>query len=359
MTPGLHVLLPGTLGARTGGTIYDARMVAGLRQAGWSVIVHELAGRVPEADQRTRDALEGALAGIPDGARAIVDGLVAGDQPETLARHAGRLALLVLVHHPLADETGLPGPLRARLLQHERETLALADGVVVTSGFTARRVAELGVAADRVRVAVPGTDPVPPAAGPEPGAPPRLLCVGSLTERKGQDVLVRALERIGDLRWECALVGSTGRDPEFAARVRERIGAAGLGERIEIAGEVDEEALARQYARASVFVSAAWYEGYGMALAEALARGLPVVSTRGGAIAETVPEGAAALVEAGDERALAGALRELLEPANGPARRGAMAAAAREHARQLPTWPEAAAGFAAAVLALAPEGVPG
>src|SRR5690606_5642893 len=118
-----------------------------------------------------------------------------------------------------------------------------------------------------------------PAVGPGDGRPPALLCVASLTPRKGHDVLLAALARVADLPWTCVLAGSPDRDPAHAARVRRLIAEAGLGERVRLVGERRGDALEALYRDASAFVLASYHEGYGMALADALARGLPVVST--------------------------------------------------------------------------------
>ena len=84
-----------------------------------------------------------------------------------------------------------------------------------------------------------------------------------------------------------------------------------------------------------------------MALAEALARGLPIVSTTGGAIPFTVPADAGILVDPDDPVAFATALRSLLT--DPPTRRDALAVAARRHADDLPTWEASELAFATAV----------
>lgn len=352
---GLHFVVPGPLDQRTGGYLYDARMVAGLRSTGRTVEVHELPGRFPDPDPTARAALEGALASAPDDAPVVLDGLAAGLLPDVVAEAAGRLRVVALVHHPLAEETGLTRSQRQRYAALERRTLAACRGIVVTSSFTAERLGAWGVPGDRIRTVVPGTEPAPEARGPGPEAPPLLLSVGSVTPRKGHDVLVAALRRLGDLSWRCVCAGSLDRAPAFATSVREAAASAGLSDRIRFTGELDREALDRLYHRSSLLVLASHYEGYGMALTEALARGLPVVSTTGGAIPHTVPAGAGVLVPPGDPAALAHALRRLLED---PAARAELAREARAHARMLPDWTQAQAAFAEAVGTLAAHPAP-
>lgn len=349
----LHFIVPGSLLQRTGGYLYDARMVEGLRRRGWRVRVHELAGRFPEPDALARESLGRALSGIEGGSRVVVDGLALGGSPEAARAHAERLRLVALVHHPLSDETGLSDDARARLFASERDALAVCSGVIVTSPYTARRLTGYGVPASKVRTVVPGTSSAPRASGPGAEAPPSLLCVGIVTPRKGQDVLIRALAELVELPWTCTLAGDLERDPPFAASVRGLVERLGLGSRVDLAGELAAPALARRYDQASVFVLPSHYEGYGMALSEALARGLPVVSTTGGAIPETVPEEAGILVPPGDPAALARALEVVLRD---PERRSAAAAAALRHGTRLPDWETQTGSFHTALLDLTTDG---
>ena len=101
-------------------------------------------------------AAERALAALPDGAALLVDGLAFSPLLEVFEAARRRLRLLVLVHHPLADETGLTGNARDRLFERERRALSLVRGVVVTSATTARRLADFAVPAGRIRVVLPG-----------------------------------------------------------------------------------------------------------------------------------------------------------------------------------------------------------
>ena len=362
--PSLHLVVPGPLEQRTGGYLYDARMADGLRRRGWRVVVHSLCGVFPDADAAARASMAEALAGMPDGATVVVDGLALGGLPEPVAAHRRRLRILALVHHPASEETGLVPDIRAGLEERERRALAVVGGVIVTSPFTARGLGRFGVDAGRVRVVEPGTDPPPRrSSDPAPGAAPMLLSVGAVVPRKGHDVLVRALARLAHLPWECVCAGSLDRHPDHAARVLAGVEGRGLSGRVRFTGECDAATLTAFYADSEVFVLASHYEGYGMVLAEALAHGLPIVSTTGGAIPETVPADAAVLVPPGDDGALAGALATLLDGevrgvarASGAERRAALAAAARRHAASLPTWGGAVAAFAAAVTELVGAG---
>ena len=356
MTPReLHLIAPGPLDQRTGGYLYDARIVEGLIALGWRVIAHALEGRFPEGDAVAEASLARTLEGIPQGARVVLDGLAMSPLPEPLRAHRDRLRLTALIHLPLADETGLEEAERARLARLERESLAQCAGAVVTSAFTARRLGAYGVTASRVRVVLPGTDPAPAAVGPGPGEPPRLLCVGSVSPGKGQDVLVRALARIRALPWSCLCAGSLTNTPEFADSVMELARTLGVEDRIDFLGELGSPELDTHYHSASLFVLATHFESYGMALAEALARGLPVLSTRGGAVPDTVPSEAGVLVPPGDERALAAALQEVLSGPEGAARRAGLAEASLRYGRSLPTWDDAALAFERAVRELTPS----
>jgi glycosyltransferase involved in cell wall biosynthesis len=105
-----------------------------------------------------------------------------------------------------------------------------------------------------------------------------------------------------------------------------------------LAGELDGEALDACYGRANVFVLATHQETYGMAVAEAIAHGLPVVATMAGAIPELVGNDAGLLVPVGDTEALAASLARVLSDADLRVR---LAEGARRRRNRLPTWDEA------------------
>lgn len=339
---------PGDLATRTGGYVYDRRAFAALAGRGWRVRLVGLPDRFPFPDEAALTAADGALAGLPDGTATVVDGLALGAMPAVAARHRDRLRLVALVHHPLCLETGLEPADAARLGASERQALAACRRVIATSPATAGAlVADFGVARERLTVAVPGTDPAPLAAAA--GDPPRLLCVGTLTPRKGHRLLLEALASLRGLGWRLVLAGSADRDPATAAAVRAAVGDLGLADRVTLAGELDAAGLDAAYAAADLLVSASFHEGYGMALAEGLARGLPIVAAAGGAVADTVPPDAGLLVPPGDAAALGEALRRVLTDPGLRARLRAGAAAARD---RLPRWEDTAAAIEGALAAL-------
>jgi glycosyltransferase involved in cell wall biosynthesis len=334
----LALLVPGPIDQLTGGYLYARRLVEGLRAAGVRVAVYELDGRFPDADAAACAACDAVLGRLRDGSVAVIDGLALAGFAGSLARQAQRLRLLALVHHPLADETGIGADAAARFAALERALLPRCAGVICPSAVTAASVAAYGVASERIATVPPGTvKPATPRRARHAG-PCHLLSVGTVTPRKGHRVLIAALARIKDRAWRLRLVGSLARDAAEVAALRSAIAAHGLGERVSLEGEWPQDRLDEAYANADLFVLASYHEGYGMAFAEALAHGLPIVATAGGAIAETVPEAASLLVPPGDDAALAMALARAIDDAALRARLGAASASA---GRALPDWSEA------------------
>ncbi|MEQ1613868.1 MAG: glycosyltransferase family 4 protein, partial [Hyphomicrobiaceae bacterium] len=225
----------------------------------------------------------------------------------------------------------------AELLASETAALAHAKHVIVTSPMTGKLVeAHLAVPPSKITVAEPGTDAAPRATCS--GKPLQLLAVGSIVPRKGYTVLIEALRALPPGDWRLTIAGAD-RDADERARVDAAIAASGRAERITLAGAVDDETLATLYAAADLFVMPSLFEGYGMVLAEAMARGLPIVCTTGGAAAETVPDAAALKVPPGEASALSVALAKAI---GDDSLRASLADASWAAGQSLPRWTDTA-----------------
>jgi glycosyltransferase involved in cell wall biosynthesis len=289
----LAFAVPGDLALPTGGYVYDRRIIQELRRLNWQVDV-----------------------------------------------------LIALVHQPLALDPGLEAKQAETFRESERAALAAAARVVVTSDATGRiLIRDYGVPVQHISIVRPGNDPGPQGVGSNDGVV-RLLSIGSVLPVKGYDLLIAALARLSKMPWQLTIAGDRTRNPAAAARLDADIETQGLGNRVTVLGAVPPERVIELYLASDVFVLASRFEGYGMALAEAIAHGLPVVSTLAGAIPDTVPRGSSILVPPDDVAALARALRCVI---GDPAERQRLATNARAAAAQLPTWPDSARLFAGAI----------
>jgi glycosyltransferase involved in cell wall biosynthesis len=334
----IALVAPGPLDARTGGYIYNRRMTEGLRRQGWVVNTIELDASFPCPGADALQHAGRALADIPNETITLVDSLALGAMPQVITREAARLTIVALVHQPLVAATGFDRFTRARWEDGERRALRATALVVVTGRAALPFIARAGIPRGQVVVVEPGTDradvrrPIPQSDSIE------LLCVGTVNQGKGHETLLEALASLRDLPWRLTCAGSLSRDPTTAQRVRHTVGRLRLEDRVSLVGELDSPALEACYERAHVFVLATQQETYGMAVAEAVAHGLPVVATMAGAIPELVGNDAGLLVPVGDTEALAETLARVLNDANLRVR---LAEGARLRRNRLPTWEEA------------------
>ena len=348
---------PGDLSARTGGYGYDRAVIAALPEFNVEVAHVALKGSFPfPSEAEARDAAQAINAALAPRDVALIDGLAYGALPEDAIR-AITAPVLALCHHPLGLERGLDpgasggaaaergGGSRARRAynRHQRAYAKDADrGLRRRAVARHRRAARHGAGLARTgRRGVSGGGTI-------------LLAVGSIIARKGFDILVEALAGLARLDWRLRLVGGAPA-PETANALARLIEARGLGARIDWLGEVSAEALDGIYDSSDIFVSSSLYEGYGMALAEALARGLPIVTTTGGACADTAPDGAALKVAPGDVDALREALRLIIEDRE---LRRDLSEASWRAGQQLPSWRDTARTIGRAARAIAPAVAP-
>ncbi len=338
--------VPGGLDTPTGGYAYDRRIMSELRHLGWEVECLDIGEGFPSPNEATRSTARSLLLKVSAGQPIVLDGLALGVMPDVAAELASRNPLLALIHHPLALEWGLSAERADALRRSEKAALVEVREVVVTSSSTAKLIAsDYGVRIEHITVARPGSDPAPRSSGSR-NEMLHLLSVGAVVPRKGFDVLVAALAILAELPWRLTIAGDLTRDPNEAARLQASISQNKLTGRIAALGAVSSQRLAALYDEADLFVLASRFEGYGMAYAEALSHGLPVIGTTAGAIPDTVPQEAGLLVTPGDVGALARALRSVIADAD---LRRHLSDAALAAAQMLPTWRQSGAIFAAAL----------
>jgi len=352
----LALLVPGPIAAISGGYGYDRRITAELRAAGHTVDIVELAGRHPLPDDEARASARAAWAGLPAGAIPLIDGLglPAFEGPEFqgidgLARAIG------LIHHPTCLEAGLPTPSAEALRATESALFTALSGCLVTSPTTAETLGkDFAVPPERIATIVPGTDPAPrrapTTAGGPGGATCRILALGSLIPRKGHELLLRALARLFDLDWHLTIAGGAP-DKVHAAHLANLAEDLNILQRVRLAGTTTGDDLEALWAGTDVFALATEYEGYGMAIAEALKRGIPVAITNGGAAGAIVPNEAGVVCDVGDLVTYSKALRRVIFDTE---LRAEMAEAAWQAGQNLPSWQGQGDIFADAVARRAP-----
>jgi len=338
----LVLVVPGDVASPSGGNVWDRRVADALAAHGEPPTWVPVPGGWPDPSPEDLAGLDRALAEVPDGAPVLLDGLVGCSSPDVVDRHAGRLRLGVVLHLPLALETGLDHVTAAARDRAERRVLAAVYVVLATSRWTAARLAEQPLRRPPV-VAAPGTDPTTlhPAATTAGG---QLLCLAAVTPRKGQRRLVRALDLLrgvmgtGPTGWSLRLVGPQPDVAEVTA-LRREVEAAGLAHQVRLLGPLVGEDLEEQWRQTDLLVVPSHVETYGMVVTEALARGRPVLATTGSALPEALGTTAAGppglLVPPGDADALAGALGRWLVDG---ALRADLRGRARERAGTLSGW---------------------
>ncbi len=343
----MHVTLivPAPFDTVSGGYGYDRRIVAGLRDLGHEVAVAELPGRYPLTDETARDAACASLDRLTPGTKPIIDGLA-------LPAYAGlddalaSAGAIGLIHHPTSLEPGLDDAALSRLRDIEHRLFRRLNRVIVTSDLTADTLATgFGANRDRISVVCPGTDDAPRAAG-SGGPTCQILSIGTLIPRKGHDLLLRGLARLFDLDWRLTIVGSETADPVHAAGLRALAEELNIASRVRFMGSVVGDALETLWQSADLFALATHYEGYGMVIAEALKRGLPIVVTNGGAAGALLTPEAGLVCPLGDRDQVSKSLRRLIY---GTELRREIADNAWQLGQTLPSWADQAALFARAL----------
>ena len=250
-----------------------------------------------------------------------------------------------LIHHPTALETGLAEADAGRLRAIEQRLMPKLSRAIVTSEPTAERlVADFGVDRGRISVVVPGTEDAARCTG-SGGPTCQEMAVGALIPRKAHAELMRAQARLFDLDWHLTIAGGP-LDGVHAHSLQALAEELQIVQRVRFAGVVVDDALEALWRGADLFALTTHYEGYGMVIAEALKRGLPVAVTAGGAAGALVSPQAGVVCQPGDTVTISKSLRRLIFDTD--LRRDA-AEAAWQIGQTLPGWDDQARAFAAAL----------
>ncbi len=324
--------VPPSLETAGGGSAYNRHLIAALRGLGCRVATSAVANGA-EARQGWA-ALAGPAVGVIDG--MVLRHFDAGAGASWLD---GRAA--ALVHHP----TALAEPAERDLIRAaERRVLPRLGRVVATSkGVGARLVAEFGVSARRLRVVVPGLADLPRSPG-SGQATCHILSVGRLAPRKGHDVLLRALARLPDLDWRLTIAGDSHGEAAWAEELGTLAAGLAIGHRMELLERPAGAALEQLWETADLFALASRRETTGIAVAEALRRGVPVAITG----CDAPPRDAGASCQPEDDAALSLCLRRMIFDR---ALRQHMSETAWTAGQSLPGWPAQARRFLDALAA--------
>jgi glycosyltransferase involved in cell wall biosynthesis len=350
------VVTVGDTGRKTGGYLYNRRVISGLRTRGFEIEEVVTGGASPD-EQRTTAPRFGSTFDPSSFDVIVVDALARIAVSQHLDRWLASRPVVVLVHELPAVAGGGSGSKTMTRERDYEESLLRADRLVAVSDHGKKVLLDRGVSFGRIHVVPPGFDRVPAgdASPAQRDGPVRALSVAQWIPRKGILGLVEAWmlhEREGAV---LELIGETDADPDYAARVRDAIEAGPRGS-IVVSGCVDDAALGAAYASADLFALPSRYEGYGIVYAEALAHGLPIIACDAGPVPDLVGQEAAVLVRPDDREDLSAALDLLLED---PTLRVRMSAAATRRASHLPGWEDTVAGFEQVLRTAAESSNPG
>lgn len=324
---------------RTGVGTYANHLVAGLRDRGWAVTVltfEPFCGTIPgvayvPVSRRRVDPTPGDWWSLSVGAaRRLptldVDRVHFADAREAY-HYRGGAPVTGMVHDAYAlDAPRSLGAMRAEhpdwlkrsayyafLRRVEPVAYRKLDTVMANADDTrAKVVRHYGLEAERARTVRLGFVPRTPEATTALVGAPSILFVGSNYYRKGLDTLVEAVASAStDARGDGPHLHVVGRDPN-RPRIEALAAARGVGDRLTFHGRVEQDALLRMMAGATMLAMPSRTEGYGLVFLEAMVVGTPVIGGRAGGTQELIDDGVnGLLVEPGDAAALADAIRRL------------------------------------------------
>jgi glycosyltransferase involved in cell wall biosynthesis len=221
--------------------------------------------------------------------------------------------------------------------------LKAADAIVAITDETRSYLQERGIRS-RIEVIPAGIDYSGLAVVDRSSrmSPFVLLSAAYLVQRKGIDLLLRAVA-LARTRCDVRLI-LAGDGPQRANLIALR-DALRLGDAVQFAGFLEKDALRAQYAAADALASMSWSESFGMSLLEAMATGMPCISTANAGARALIADGrTGTLTPLGDVEAFAAAIERL---ASNRAQARALGAAARAAVESRHDWAKIGAAYAA------------
>jgi glycosyltransferase involved in cell wall biosynthesis len=316
---------------KTGGWIYNRHLIDWLDRHMGGVREITVPVCFPKPDAAVLGQIAALFDGVEPDAVLVMDHIYGCMLWPLLSVQPFRLVLIY--HHSVVEERGSGGAHQSSI---EQSALQRADAVVVTSDESRDYVTrQYGIAADRVITGRPGNDPVPQSPAHDAG-PWRLLAVGAVIPRKRYEFLVEALAKLQRSDWSLTIAGNTDRYRDYVADLQNLVDARALSGHITLSGELSAPALDALWSRTHLYIASSFYEGYGMAISEAICRGVPVISTPSGAVASWAGD-AALLVDADDPAAMTARIAAIM--ADPLAYEAARQRTAR-FASALPSWEE-------------------
>jgi len=342
------LIIYGELSTLSGGYLYDRKLVEYLRSQGDEVEIISLPWRDylrhyqdnfnPAFRERLRQLRADVL--LQDELNHPSLFLLNGNLKKTV-----RYPLVSIVHHLRCNEQH-PSLLRWWYRQVERIYLNSVDGFICNSRTTLETVKGLIKNPKPAVVATPGGDALPVKTVPHsiphnPNADVQFLFVGNWIPRKGLHILLEALQPLSSQSWQLSLVGRTNLMPSYERKIRHRIAASGLSEKVHIHGAVLNEDLVRLWQSADVLVVPSQYEGFGIVYLEAMRFGVIPIGGKDGAAGEIIQAGINGFLVRPDSPAeLSNLLATIIADAS---LRNALKQAARQRYEQFPTWQQSMA----------------
>jgi glycosyltransferase involved in cell wall biosynthesis len=267
----LDAWLPAPEERLSGGTLYDKRLIKGLRNNGVPVSTHWV-------DVETFD-LDWAAS---KSTLHLVDGLLFHLKPEAFLQ-AHKARFIYLSHLPFWLEPGIGEKEKSDRKEKELAFMKRCQCVISTSPFIKKQLVSAGIDEAKCEVIKPEKSPL--KAKSDYGIKPQsFLMVASVHYGKGIDILISALAQLSKLDWQLNVVGAVDPTDEYFLQLKNLTAEAGLDGKIAFLGAMSQGELTAFYQHADVLLHPSRFETYGMVIAEALTARLPVLCSGQGAM---------------------------------------------------------------------------